>query len=277
MNCGLVRRFIGAYVDGELDPASQIDFERHLAVCSGCQEVLAFERVFRHQLREVIGRSRAPDALRDRICAALAEAPPPAGFRREPALIRVFSLRARYAVPVAALAAVAFVVIGSLDAEPTAEGGPAPTTRRASALPLFQDVARIHRSELPPDIRDSAPQKVSDYLRTKVHFPVQPASFEGGAELVGGRVTNVRDGAAAALYYETFDDRRMTVVVTDRQPMQLEQAAFRFTFGNQTLYYQRVSGYTVPVRQEDGLAYYFIGELDRDKMIRMARTSRLRH
>ena len=276
MNCGLVRRFIGAYVDGELDPASQIDFERHLAVCSGCQEVLAFERVFRHQLREVIGRSRAPDALRDRICAALAEAPPPAGFRREPALIRVFSLRARYAIPVAAVAAVAFVVIGALDAEPAVPGAE-PSTRRAGAMPLFQDVARIHRSELPPDIRDNAPQKVGDYLRTKVHFPVQPASFDQGVELVGGRVTNVRDGTAAALYYQTFDQRRMTVVVTDRQPMPLEQAAFRFTFGNQTVFYQRVGAYTVPVRQEDGLAYYFIGELERDKMIRMAATSRLRH
>ncbi|MBT8470823.1 MAG: zf-HC2 domain-containing protein, partial [Deltaproteobacteria bacterium] len=30
MTCRLVRRHLGAFIDGELDPASQIEFERHL-------------------------------------------------------------------------------------------------------------------------------------------------------------------------------------------------------------------------------------------------------
>ena len=30
MSCKLVRRHLGAFVDGELEPATQIEFERHL-------------------------------------------------------------------------------------------------------------------------------------------------------------------------------------------------------------------------------------------------------
>ena len=63
MSCKLVRRHLGAFVDGELDPASQIEFERHLEACSGCQEHLSFERSFRQQTRDSIGGTQAPEHL----------------------------------------------------------------------------------------------------------------------------------------------------------------------------------------------------------------------
>ena len=51
MSCRLVRRHLGAFVDGEIDPATQIEFERHLEACPGCQERLAFESSLREQTR----------------------------------------------------------------------------------------------------------------------------------------------------------------------------------------------------------------------------------
>ena len=41
MSCALVQRHIGALVDGELDPATLVDFDRHIAACADCQELLA--------------------------------------------------------------------------------------------------------------------------------------------------------------------------------------------------------------------------------------------
>ena len=63
MSCKLVRRHLGAFVDGELDPATQIEFERHLEACPGCQEHLAFESSLRQQTRDSIGGIHAPEHL----------------------------------------------------------------------------------------------------------------------------------------------------------------------------------------------------------------------
>ena len=63
MSCKLVRRHLGAFVDGELDPATQVEFERHLEVCPGCQEHHAFEGSLREQTRASIGDIHAPDHL----------------------------------------------------------------------------------------------------------------------------------------------------------------------------------------------------------------------
>ena len=53
--CAMVRRHVGAYLDGELEPASQLDFEEHLDGCAECQERLAFEVAFRDRVVEALG------------------------------------------------------------------------------------------------------------------------------------------------------------------------------------------------------------------------------
>jgi mycothiol system anti-sigma-R factor len=61
-----------AYLDGEVDAGSEAEVAHHLDRCSDCLE--AFE--FHHELRRLVAKrcSRAaPDQLRARILAALAE------------------------------------------------------------------------------------------------------------------------------------------------------------------------------------------------------------
>ncbi len=271
MNCGLVRRHLDAYVDGEVDPTTQIEFERHLAVCAGCQELLAFTRHVKAEVRRSCRAVSAPPELRDRICAAMERASWEASSR-EGSLIRLVPMRARVAVPLAAAAAVLMWLtwgIGTTDEHAQ--------QARATAMPIFEDVVRVHSSELPADVRAELPQQVSSYFRDKVAFPVRPAEFERrDTRLVGARLSNVRDRRAAALYYNV-GGRRMTVVVFDGPERPIQQGAFRANMLGRQLYYQQVRGYTVPVRRQDGLTYAFTGDLDRQSVLRLAASARVRY
>src|SRR5258706_655912 len=64
---------VEAYFDGELDPASAADFERHFQSCSGCRAILAELGSLRTALRRDLAREQAPAALRARIVQALDE------------------------------------------------------------------------------------------------------------------------------------------------------------------------------------------------------------
>ncbi|MBC7171639.1 MAG: zf-HC2 domain-containing protein, partial [Polyangiaceae bacterium] len=71
MSCRLVQRHVGAYVDGELDPGSMLDFERHIDVCAQCQEHVAFERAYREMVDSSLGGSAAPEHLKNNVRLAL--------------------------------------------------------------------------------------------------------------------------------------------------------------------------------------------------------------
>lgn len=269
MNCGLVRRHLDAYVDGEVDPTTQIEFERHLSVCAGCQELLAFARDVKVEVRRTCLATRAPAALRARICVAVAEAEKKAERRSG-----VFMLPLGKQVTFAVLAAAS--VLMALTWGIGQSGDPA-AAARASALPVFEDVVRVHSSELPADVESAEPQQVTRYFQNKVQFPVRPVEFESTqARFAGGRVSNVRERRAAALYYQV-NGRRLTVVVFDGPSPALHDGALRARLMGRELFYQQVNGYTVPVRRQDGLTYAFAGDLDRQRLLRLAATARVRY
>ncbi len=224
-------------------------------------------------MRGALSGVRAPEGLRGRILQALDEAPPPSTMSAG-AAVRVTPLKTRYAVPLAAAAVLALVVGGSAVSD---HGGSPGQVQEASALPILEDVVRVHSSELPADVRANAPQRVASYFRNKVAFPVHPAEFgRSDVHLVGARVSNVRDRRAAALYYNAHG-RRMTVVVFNQpRPVVFAKGVLRVRLGGREVYYQYVRGYTVPVRVHEGLTYAFTGDLGREQLLRLAAAARVR-
>ena len=287
MNCGLVRRHLGALLDGELDPTTLVEFERHLNECMDCQEFLDVEENLRREVRTAVASETAPAHLKARLQVDLEKAPQAAAVAEQATepLVRPFPMRLRYAVPMSMAAAILLIAGVLYDAEPT-DGG----TQTASAtLPVFQELVEFHRSSLPPDVGapvvgahpqplpETSANEISGYFRGKVSFPVKTALFDRqDVRLVGGRLSNVRERRAAALYYDV-QGRRMTVVVFEHAPSPLEQGALRARFGQRDLFYHQVGPYTVPVRYHDGLTYAFTGDLGQDALLQLAATSRIRH
>lgn len=298
MNCRLFQRHVDAFLDAEVDPTTQLEFERHLAVCAGCQELLAFERALKRSTKAELCRVTAPDVLRERLAMRLVSEPKPLAASaggdargraaeddgRRP-LFRVYTLPRRYAIPVALAAAAAVVVaaVGRGAGGHTASESDIMAADTGS-LPLFEEVARLHATPLPADVRDPQDEQVLSYFRGKVEFPVRPAAFPTNpARLVGARVSSVGERRVAALFYEVHG-RRMTVVVYS-DPRLRAQAHAQVLLGGpgmlvervngRPVAHRRVGGYTVSAMQYDGLTYALTGDMDERTIVRMAATAQV--
>lgn len=262
MSCKLVRHHLGAFVDGELDPATQIEFERHLEACSGCQENLAFESSFRQQTRDSIGGIEAPEHLWGRALRRLDEIDD--AKTQHASLIEIRPMRWRQTGLIAAAAA-ALLIIGGV------VGLPDRTDYKGAGM--LQDVVDLHSKALPSDVEAEAPQEVVRYFQGKTPFPVKPAQFEEPSmKFVGARYIKVGTRPAAALYYD-HGGRRVTLLVF--QSPELMRNARRTHVGGRELYYHDVGGNVVTIRQHGGVNYAFFGDLDRPVLFQLAANARV--
>ena len=265
MNCALIGRYAGAFIDGELDPASQLEFEQHLNQCARCQERVTFERSVSEQTRDALS-AVAPATLRQRVLRALDTEVAADRSSRRP-LIEIRPWNWKQGWPVAAAAA-AVLMIGSV-----VKLSGQTSVQTAGVL---EDMVTLHSETLPSDVQappEEVPQRVSQYFAGKVRFPVRPAEFDrNDARLVGARLSNVRERRAAALYYD-LGGRRVTVVVFERSEM--PTPARVANVGGRQVFYYDAAGHTIPVRSRAGLNYAFMGDLDRDALMRLAASARV--
>jgi anti-sigma factor RsiW len=67
MNCGVSRRSLDAYPDGELGVSRQLDLEAHLASCPSCKSAAAKAVEFRALIRASLRSYELPSGLKPRI------------------------------------------------------------------------------------------------------------------------------------------------------------------------------------------------------------------
>ena len=262
MSCKLVRRHLGALVDGELDPATQIEFERHVEGCPGCQEHFAFEASLRQQTRDSIGGVHAPEHLWGRAIRRLDEIDE--AKAEHTSLIHVRPMRWRQTWPIAAAAA-AVLIIGAV------VGLPESTEYQGAGM--LQDVMNLHSQALPSDVQAEAPHEVARYFQGKTPFPVKPAQFEEPSmKFVGARYIRVGTRPAAALYYNHLG-HRVTLLVF--QSPEIMRNAQRTHVGGRELHYYDVGGNVVTIRQHGGVNYAFYGDIDRPVLFQLAANARV--
>lgn len=102
MNCRDALRLMNAHVDGELDLASVLALDEHVAACRGCRAEQASMRALSGALREHCDPGGASDALRERLHSRLG--------RRDASPVRWHRRRFVFAIPAAAAAGLAAVV-----------------------------------------------------------------------------------------------------------------------------------------------------------------------
>jgi anti-sigma factor RsiW len=71
MKCDEVKPLLGAYHDGELEPARRAAVEAHIVGCSACAQALARHRELGEALRAQMPHAAAPEALREWARAAV--------------------------------------------------------------------------------------------------------------------------------------------------------------------------------------------------------------
>jgi anti-sigma factor RsiW len=249
--CDETRRYVDAWVDGELDPGAALFVETHVARCASCREEAEAIRSIKGALSASREGHAAPGSLRARLLAALdAE-------EQQKAAVEQAARRRKHGT--------GFVVAGAaLTSLALATGwrgsvnGGGPVAGAAMMPPLLDDIAQRHARNLPSEVSGSQPEQVANFFTGRMDIPVRPVHFRGvPAQLVGARISHVWDRMAAALYYDV-GGRRVTVFVFDSAvlPQAFDASSFQpIRVNNQPAYLGNARGYTVVVSERGGVAY----------------------
>lgn len=255
--CEETRRYVDAYVDGELDPGAALIVETHLVRCASCREEAAAIRTIKSALAASRERHAAPDALRLRLLAALdAE-------DQQKLDVELRNRRRKHAMGFV-LAAAAMTTVAFATGWRGSINGTGPVAGASMIPPLLDDIVQRHARNLPAEVQGSEPAQVVNFFRGRLDIPVRPVQFRGvPARLVGGRISNVSDRMAAALYYDV-GGRRVTVFVFDSSilPRAFDTDGLQpVRVNNQLAYVGHARGYTVVLSERAGVAYAVASDL----------------
>lgn len=261
MICKDVQRCVHAYIDAELEPQQLLELDAHLTKCVECQQLVEFERWFKGELQETIGRFSAPEGLSTQIRASL---------DRAERLQTLQSILPRLGVAAAiALGVIAALVLPSFLSS-TAYEEPSSADHQHQVVDL---VAKQHARSLPLEVSGPDANNVASWFRGKVDFAVQPPLFNSEQiKLVGGRLSNVGTKQAAYLFYE-HNGRPLTVVVFDGQA-NTPIDGMQHQAGNRAVYVGQSRGYNVAMWNQGGVSYAVSSELDENDMIQLVSSAR---
>ena len=242
MNCKENRKYLDAYVDGELEPSRMLEVESHLERCDTCQSLVLVKRRMIAELssmRDV----KAPEHLRRRVEM----------MRGGRGRVRKWVMAA---VPVAAAASFALVMLQTAGSDVGEELVDA----------VVDDVVARHSTALPMEVTGPDPAAAASWFQGKVDFPVraprlnvQQASFEGA------RLSNVRAHQAAHMSYNV-EGHRVTVMIFNRRNTVLEGGR-QVRIGGRDVILGRRNGYNVAVLLDGDMAYALSSDLSQERLL----------
>jgi anti-sigma factor (TIGR02949 family) len=268
--CSSVIRLLGAHADGQLDAATTLEVDDHLASCESCRERVALDRAIRGSLKKAV-KTNAPDDVRSRMLAAMAAATAPAveearAHAPEPAKRPTMLRHWRTTLPFASAAAVA-LAWGMASRQPMASSDITTSARAGfSNDELVQQFVDVHSHPIRPETNDS--REVRNFER-EVGVPVHVLHLDDNARFVGGRLLPVQGGERAAmLQYEVVRDkgdvRRVSVFVYDPRRVQIhsaDQLPAR-AVGTSEVRVGQARGYSLAVAQHGDVGYAVATDMD---------------
>ena len=245
MNCRQEKKYLDAYIDGELEPGLMLDIDRHLETCEGCQSLVLVKRKLKDEIA-TLGEIKAPEDLRLRIANLSSQ-------RR-----RTRRFVAAAALPLAAAASL-LVVLGT----------PFGDTAEDPLANVVDDVVSRHAHALPMEV-EGDPGQAASWFRGKVDFPVRAPSLNlQKASFQGARLSNVREHQAAHMTY-IVDGHRVTLMIFNRKNTVLSGGRHVQVGGKDVLLGRR-NGFNVAVVLDGDMAYALSSDLPRDRLLSLTR------
>jgi len=244
MNCAETKKYLDAFVDGELEAGLILEVESHVDGCASCAALVGLKRRIKAELFAIGTRTTAPEGLRLRIGSL----PAKRNNRR--------LLAAAVSVPLAAAAALLLVLnVGR---------APAPADEPLSAV--VNDVVERHARDLPLEVRSADPAAATTWFQGKVDFPVRAPQLKlAGASFQGARLSNVQSAQAAHMAY-TVDGHRVTLMIFPVEHLQIQGGTVVRAGGHDVLL-GRHNGYNVAVTVDGDMAYAVSSDLPKERLV----------
>ncbi|MCP4599511.1 MAG: hypothetical protein GY847_03060 [Proteobacteria bacterium] len=244
MSCNEVKKYLDAYMDGELETGIMLEVDNHLEACEGCRAVIVVKRKLKNELLN-LGRIRAPEQLQKNILNSTQR-------RRRTRMVAVIA-----AGPLAAAAAL--VLMFALP-----ENDPVKEPLAA----VVEDVVERHVRELPMEVQGPDPVQAASWFRGKVDFPVRaPALDLKRASFEGARLSNVRAHQAAHMTYN-LDGHRVTLMIFNPHTALL-RGGQHIKVGRRDVLLGRRNGFNVAVFFDGDMAYALSSDLSQDRLLKL--------
>ncbi|MBH23729.1 MAG: hypothetical protein CMH57_04540 [Myxococcales bacterium] len=135
--------------------------------------------------------------------------------------------------------------------------------------PIVEEAVNWHRRDLPVDVVGPSDKRVKRWFDGKVNFPVRLPRFDrerpGEVNLLGARLSNVRDRQAAYVVYEA-NGSKLSVMVFNRNP---RIKTIRRDVARRPIYFKNAGGYNVAVVEDNGVTYSITSELPEHEMVQL--------
>ncbi|MBN2530919.1 MAG: zf-HC2 domain-containing protein [Deltaproteobacteria bacterium] len=248
MNCVNNKKFIDAYMDGELEAGMMLEIENHLGQCTDCSGYLRVKRDLKSALHH-FSQIQAPDHLRAQISTL--------GTRAG----RVWWPKPVVVAPMAAAAAL-MLLFWSTD-----QPGIPDSSKQEVAL-VVQDVVDRHVRDLPMEINDSNQLRAASWFQGKIDFPVRPLGPGlKNTTFQGARVSNVRENQAAQMVY-TVDGKKVTFMVFPAHRISVAGGNMLTVRGKEILT-GRKNGYNVAMSKEGDMIYAVSSDLPVKRLVQL--------
>ncbi|MFO0583616.1 MAG: zf-HC2 domain-containing protein [Anaeromyxobacter sp.] len=261
MDCTELERSVDAWLDGELDDRDRTEVDRHLEGCPRCRPLAdaraRLRLATRAKLREAMGPAAAagaaPPALRARVVTALAK-------ERRPLWRRMLA-----PVPMATLAA-------------CAAGALVVIAMRPDDTLLEEAIAKHHR-DLPLEVTTAsmAEATLPAWFTGKLDFkPTPPKLEDGGARMIGARLSHLREWPAAYFRY-ALPRGNAGLFIVDDPSGKFGTAGREVQVGQDTIRLANAKGYNVAVWRQDEIVYSLVSDLDEGDLFKLVRAARADH
>ena len=258
--------------DGELPIEQVLELEAHLEECGDCRERARFEFARRQSLRNLTLQATAPEALRERIAAAMAEE-----AVRTPLPVRPVARAARkdsylpwrVTLPLAAAASFA-LVWGATSGEPQVAGGKSTPRSKASVAEvisnpvdeLIDEFVSLHARPPAPQITEPG---MIGRLEPELGIPLRlPMMGRVDTRWEGGSLVPVQASSsqrAASLRYR-IGDHRVTIYVYDSGRYPLRARLEPRVIQDLPVYVGTLRGYSIAAAERSGVGYAIASDFD---------------
>ena len=242
MDCTKTLTVLHGYLDQELDVASVMDIDQHLASCSECKNIYAQQSILRSAIRQHAKYHTAPAALAERIRAEIRKAAGGAPLKAEKPRLQwpQFGRWLQLGAAIAGTATVTWLAAFQIN------------DQDLIAEQVISGHARSVLTSHLTDVETSDKHTVKPWLSGKLDFsPLVTDLTTAGFPLVGGRLDYLDNRPVAALVYRRRQHVINLFIWPDSKPEKV--------LAMQTL---SKHGYHLLHWSDAGMTYWAVSDLD---------------